>query len=325
MLTTVVGSYPANTHAPSSWGQKISSFFGSYDPYHRALEIAVHDQVEAGVNLISDGQVRGSMVELFARSIPGMEYEEGISRITGKINPTFNSIGVSDLKKTLQIANRLEPSFKKSVNVFSGNQFSKDVYGVKGIITGPTTMVLSSRIDGFYRQEDRSRAILDMAVVMKKEALDLQSAGAAYVQVDEPFLSTGMADLNIAHRAMGLINEELQIPLAMHVCGDLSNVFPEILKFPVDILDFEFAGNPINLSLLENVGLGGKKIGFGCIDTKTIKVESTEEIYNLISRGMDTFGDKKIIIDPDCGMRMLKRESAMQKLKNMTEAVKWLS
>lgn len=325
MLTTVVGSYPANKHPPSSWGQKISSFLGSHDPYHRALEIAVQDQVEAGVNLISDGQVRGSMVELFARSIPGMEYTEGISRINKKINPVINSIGASDLKKALKIANSLEPSFKKSANILRGNEFAKDVYGVKGIITGPTTMVLSSRIEGFYRQKDRSQTIMDMARVMKKEALDLQNAGAAYIQVDEPFLSTGMADLKIAYQAMEIIGQELKIPLAMHVCGDISNVISEILKFPVDILDFEFAGNHTNLSLLENVDLGVKKIGFGCIDTKALQVESTEEIYRLINKGMDMIGDEKMIIDPDCGMRMLNRESSLQKLKNMTEAVKWLS
>jgi 5-methyltetrahydropteroyltriglutamate--homocysteine methyltransferase len=143
--------------------------------------------------------------------------------------------------------------------------------------------------------------------------------------VDEPFLSTGMADLKTAHQAMEIISQELEIPLSMHVCGDLSNVFSEILKFPVDILDFEFAGNHTNISLLENVDLGGKKIGFGCIDTKALRVESTEEIHNLLIKGMDIIGVEKMIIDPDCGMRMLNRESALQKLKNMTEAVKWLS
>jgi 5-methyltetrahydropteroyltriglutamate--homocysteine methyltransferase len=325
MLTTVVGSFPANKHPPSSWGQKISEFLGSYDPYYRALEIAVQNQVKAGVNVISDGQVRGSMVELFARSIPGMEYADGTSSITGKILPVNNSIGASDLKKALNIANSIEPGFKKSANVIIGNEFAKEVYGVKGIITGPTTMVLSSRMEGFYRQEDRSQAIIDMARVMKKEAQDLQNAGAAYIQVDEPFLSTGIADLKTASQAMKIVGEELRIPLAMHVCGELSNVFFEILKFPVDILDFEFAGNHTNLSLLENVDLGGKKIGFGCIDTKTVKVESVEEIHKLINKGMDIVGKEKMIIDPDCGMRMLNQESAIQKLKNMTEAVKWLS
>jgi 5-methyltetrahydropteroyltriglutamate--homocysteine methyltransferase len=224
-----------------------------------------------------------------------------------------------------KIAKNLKHSFKKSAHIISGNEFAKDVYGVKGIITGPTTMVLSSRIEGFYSQEDRSRAIMDTARVMKKEALDLQNAGAAYIQVDEPFLSTGMADLKTAHQAMEIISQELEIPLSMHVCGDLSNVFSEILKFPVDILDFEFAGNHTNISLLENVDLGGKKIGFGCIDTKALRVESTEEIHNLLIKGMDIIGVEKMIIDPDCGMRMLNRESALQKLKNMTEAVKWLS
>ncbi|HMK53291.1 MAG TPA: methionine synthase, partial [Methanobacteriaceae archaeon] len=58
---------------------------------------------------------------------------------------------------------------------------------------------------------------------------------------------------------------------------------------------------------------------------KTEKVESVEEIKNLIMRGIDIVGEENMIIDPDCGMRMLKSAAALGKLKNMTEAVKWLS
>ncbi|MDP3066112.1 MAG: methionine synthase, partial [Methanobacteriaceae archaeon] len=68
-----------------------------------------------------------------------------------------------------------------------------------------------------------------------------------------------------------------------------------------------------------------KKIGFGCIDTKTERVESTPKIVNFIKRGMDIIGEKNMIVDPDCGMRMLKPSEALKKLKNMTEAVEWLS
>ncbi|MEG3224989.1 MAG: methionine synthase [Methanobacteriales archaeon Met13] len=325
MLTTVVGSYPANPQPPSSIGEKLFSFFGSYDSYQSALEKSVEDQVKAGINLISDGQVRGDMVEIFARTLPGMVYDEGISKIVGKINPPSTSVGASDLKKALQIACNISSDFKVGAEILKDKEFSKKAFGVKGIITGPTTMVLSSRIESFYRQDRKDKATIDLAFALKKEAEDLQKAGAALVQVDEPFLSTGIADLKTAREAIKIIGQDLEIPLTMHVCGNITGVFTEILKFPVDVIDLEFAGNDTNLPVLEDADLHGKKIGFGCIDTKTERVESTPEIANFIKRGMDIIGEKNMIVDPDCGMRMLKPSEALKKLKNMTEAVEWLS
>ncbi|HMK53535.1 MAG TPA: methionine synthase, partial [Methanobacteriaceae archaeon] len=265
MLTTVVGSYPANPQPPSSMGQKLFSFFGSYDPYQVALEKSVEDQVKAGINLISDGQVRGDMIEIFAQALPGMVYEEGVSKIVGKINSSSISIGSNDLKKALKIAINLSADFKEDAEILKDNEFSKKAFGVKGIITGPTTMTLSSRIEGFYRQDRKDKAVLDLAVALKKEAEELQKAGAALIQIDEPFLSTGIADLNTAKKAISLVRQDLEIPLAIHVCGDITEVFSDILKFPVDVIDLEFAGNNTNLPAIEDKNLHGKKIGFGCI------------------------------------------------------------
>ena len=104
MLTTVVGSYPSFPRQPSSIGEKISNCMGSYDAYKSALELAVQDQVKAGVNLISDGQVRGNMLEVFAREIPGMITKDGIPIIIDRIQPAHHSIGASDIKMALKTA-----------------------------------------------------------------------------------------------------------------------------------------------------------------------------------------------------------------------------
>jgi 5-methyltetrahydropteroyltriglutamate--homocysteine methyltransferase len=197
--------------------------------------------------------------------------------------------------------------------------------GVKGIITGPTTIVLSSRLDGFYTRENRERAVIDMALALKTEAKFLEEAGASVIQIDEPYLSTGIADIETARRAIEFIGNDIKVPLAMHICGDLREVLDEILKFPVDILDFEFAGNNTNLPLLETHSISGKKIGFGCIDTTTEKIETPEEIVKLLEIGLELIGEDNMIIDPDCGMRNLNEHTAINKLKNMAEAVKWLS
>jgi 5-methyltetrahydropteroyltriglutamate--homocysteine methyltransferase len=325
MLTTVVGSYPAPPHEPSSLTSKISSIMGSYDPYKAAVEFAASEQIKAGVKIISTGQVRGDMLEIFAREITGMAWEDGTSKIKGKILPLNYSIGADDIKIALKTAKKISEDFKASPNVLINGTFQSNARGVKGIITGPTTLVLSSRLEGFYTVEKRNKAIIDLAHALNKEAKYLEVAGASMIQFDEPFLSTGMADVKTAFKAIKIATNNIKIPLAMHVCGDVSQVFEELLKFPVDIIDCEFAGIPKNLNVLENVNLNNKKIGLGCVDTKTDEVESTDEIQNLLKKGIELIGVENIIVDPDCGMRMLPQEAAYMKLKNMTEVVQWLS
>ncbi|NYB51385.1 MAG: methionine synthase [Methanobacteriaceae archaeon] len=325
MLTTVVGSYPSPPHEPASLTSKISSLLGNYDPFKLAVEYAASEQIKAGINIISTGQVRGDMVEIFSRHIPGMAWEEGTSKIKGKILPLNYSIGAEDIKIALKIAKNLSKDFQSSPDPIKNGEFQEKARGVKGIITGPTTLALSSRIEGFYTLKTRDKAIIDLAYALNKEAKYLEKAGAAMIQFDEPFLSTGMADIKTAYKAIEIATTDIKVPLAMHVCGDVGQVFEELLQFPVDIIDCEFAGMGKNLQLLENVKLKDKKIGFGCVDTKTERVESTLEIQKLLEKGVELVGKDKLIVDPDCGMRTLPQEVAFNKLKNMTEVVGWLS
>lgn len=325
MLTTVVGSYPAFYQKPSSLTAKITASLGSYDPYRQALQGAVKDQVNAGVDLISDGQVRGNMLELFARSIPGMSVEDKKPLIKGKINPAPYSIGASDLELALKTAKKISTDFKTKSEIFDGHKFQDNFKGVKGIITGPSTLTLSSLIEGFYHKDEKEKAIVDLAWALKREAEHLQDAGAAVIQIDEPYLSTGMADLKVARKAVEIISRNQSVPVAMHVCGDVVDIWEELLRFEIDILDCEFAGQPKNLQVLENTSLRGKKIGLGCIDSKTNEIESKDQVAQIIKRSIDMIGKDNIIADPDCGMRLRSREAAFSKLKVMVETVKWLS
>lgn len=325
MLTTVVGSYPPVSRPPSSWGEKISSFVGNYDPLRPALERAVEDQVKAGVDLISDGQVREDMLGIFARAIPGMAVENRTPKILGKIRPVSYSIGASDLKLALNIAKKLSPQFKSNLQILENGKFQENVKGIKGIITGPTTLALSSRMEGFYDSEKKEEAIIDLAWALKKEAELLQNTGAKVIQIDEPFLSTGVPDMKTAKKAVEIITRDLTQPVSMHVCGSVVEILDELLRFEVDIIDCEFAGQPMNMEALNDVNLRGKKIGLGCIDTKIDEVESRDQVAQIIRQGIDAVGLENLMADPDCGMRMRSRDAAFSKLKVMVEAVKWLS
>lgn len=325
MLTTVVGSYPAVLRDPDSTGSKLKALFGVYDPYGTALKIAVEDQIKAGVDIISDGQVRGDMIEIFARKIIGMTIEGGVPKIIGKIRPANKSVGASDLKLALKIAENISKDYGETSNqVLVDDEFNTNFKGLKGIVTGPTTMVLSSRIEGFYNRDNKKAIIEDMAFALKNEVSQLEKAGASMIQVDEPFLSTGVADISTANYAIKILIEDLEVPVSMHVCGDVGEIFRDILKFPVQIIDCEFAGVPSNIDSLEKNYRGSKKIGFGCINTKTEKIEGPDQILNLIKMGINIVGEENMMVDPDCGMRMLPRNVALDKLKNMREAVGWL-
>jgi 5-methyltetrahydropteroyltriglutamate--homocysteine methyltransferase len=252
-----------------------------------------------------------------------MVVEEGTSKIRGKINPPVSSIGGDDLKFALKI---LKSTLNQLNKDFKLDPKEMDKKGVKGIITGPTTMVYSSRMDGFYDPANRDKAVLDMAYALKKEAKFLEMAGASVIQLDEPFISTGLVNLSTAQKAVEIISKDLSIPVALHVCGDIGQVLSRILKFKVDIVDCEFAGIPHNIQALESQSsFNKKKIGFGCLDTKKESIETIQDVSNLIKKGEDIIGTENMLIDPDCGMRMLSREAAFSKLENMVIASRQFS
>jgi 5-methyltetrahydropteroyltriglutamate--homocysteine methyltransferase len=285
LATTVVGSYPV---------VKGSGLRSLFDPLHTAVETAVADQIAAGIDIISDGQVRGDMILAFASKLPGVKGQE----VIGKVQPASGPITVGDTKYALAKAPK-----------------------VKGIITGPTTLAHGLHISTpMYRNKEE--LALDLAAALVPEAKALEAAGITLLQIDEPIFSTGMADLAIGKQAIEIITTALRIPTCMHVCGDLGNVLDEILKFNVNVLDFEFSNNPANLDLLSRRDLAGRMIGYGCVDSSIDKIESVAEIKKRIEKGIEIFDPRIMLLDPDCGMRMRSREAAYWKLKNLADAAK---
>ncbi len=285
LATTVVGSYPV---------VKTGGLKSLFDPLAGAVETAVTDQIGAGIDIISDGQVRGDMIGAFTSKLPGIREQE----VIGKIQPAAAAITAADTK-------------------YARSKFPK----VKGIITGPTTLAHGLHISTpMYRSKEE--VALDLAAALVTEARALEATGITLLQIDEPILSTGIADLGVAKQAVEQIASSVRVPTCMHVCGNLGNVLDEILKFNVNVLDFEFSKNPQNLDILSRRDLDGKMLGYGCVDSSSETVETVPEIKKRIEKGVEYFDPKILLIDPDCGMRMRSRESAYWKLKNMCDAAK---
>jgi 5-methyltetrahydropteroyltriglutamate--homocysteine methyltransferase len=283
--TTVVGSYPV---------VKSTSLRSLLDPLKSAVETAVADQLSAGIDIISDGQVRGDMINAFASRLPGVRGQQ----VVGKVLPPDRPITVPDTKYAL----------------------SKHPW-VKGILTGPSTLAHGLQVaTPMYR--DRADLILDLAQALAYEAKALQDAGVTLIQIDEPIFSTGAADLATGAQALQILTSLLQKPVCLHVCGALVGVIDEILKMRVAGYDFEFAANEVNLQVLSGKDLGGRFLGFGCVDSSNPAVEKVSVMKKRIQAGIEAFGPDQLLIDPDCGLRMLPREAAFQKLKAMVDATR---
>nr|WP_321349440.1 methionine synthase [uncultured Methanoregula sp.] len=281
--TTVVGSYPV---------VKAGGLRGIFDPLHAAVETAVADQIKAGIDIISDGQVRGDMISAFTSKLPGVRDQE----VIGKIQPAAGAITAHDTKYALSKSAR-----------------------VKGIITGPSTLAHGLHLST-HMYRNKEEVALDLAAALVIEARSLEAAGVTLLQVDEPILSTGVADLATGKRAVEMIASSVGIPTCMHVCGNTSGIIDELLKFDVSVLDLEFSNNQANLDTLSHRDLSGKMLGFGCVDSSSEAVETVPEIKKRIEKAVEYFNPKILLIDPDCGMRMRSRESAFLKLKNMCDA-----
>lgn len=308
MLSTVVGSFPVEIKSPITAKDKLLNVFGVYDSFKQSIKQTVISQLDAGIDIISDGQVRGDMVSTFTNFIPGMKLEANNTVITSKIRQPTKEISIDDLKYAKKVMS----------DYFNGN--IPEGKGIKGIITGPSTIVYSSRIEAFYKHKED--AILDLARSLKYEVDAIEKKiNPVYIQVDEPFLSTGLVNLEVANEAIDIIGEDLSVPLAMHVCGDLTDVFKDLIKFNIDILDCEFAGNASNIEILEKNAflVKNKKIGFGCLDTSINEVDSSDKTKKLIAKGVEILGKDNIILDPDCGLRRASKDVAFNKLKLMNK------
>jgi len=112
------------------------------------------------------------------------------------------------------------------------------------------------------------------------------------------------------------------VPVSLHVCGDLSSVIDRLLSFPVDVLDIECAKSPKNLDLVSGRDLGKKRVAVGCVDSSDPRVEDEDEISRRIRAAIDRLGAERLLVDPDCGLRMLPLDSAAGKLVRMVRAAR---
>ena len=293
LLTTVVGSYPTDDL-----------------PLKRAIERAIEDQLLAGVDVISDGQPRGDMIEVFASRIPGIERRaDGAWEVVDTLDFPGSHILAMDYALARSLAARRAE--------------------VKAIVTGPITLALSLRVapEAPYNAPHDPALILRLAEIQGRELAALVAAGARVTQVDEPLLPQalhGSVPLEVASDALREFAATPYLPV-LHTCGDVRDITSDLLLLNFAVYDIENT-QIANAAAFddEELDFSGSKISAGCVNTASAEIETTDVIRERIHATMAHIPPERLWVSPDCGMRLLSRDVALEKMKRMVAATQEL-
>ncbi|MEM0497808.1 MAG: methionine synthase [Acidilobaceae archaeon] len=314
--TTIVGSYPKMPQALEAIKKRKSGEINE-EEFKEIVKPAIREVVEdylwAGVDIISDGeQAREDMVVYFAERMRGYSIGDWVRVFDNEY-----------FRKPIVIG-RVEWISPMTLDHWLYTTSISQDRPVKGILTGPYTMMEWS-FDLYYR--DRRELIIDLAKVIRREVEELIKAGAQYIQVDEPALSTRpwREDAELLKEALDIIFKGLEAKRIIHICfGRLERIIPYILDYPVDQFDLEMKNSNFRLlPYLKEYGFN-KELAFGVVDVHSFQVESIREIEEAIDTVMraDIVNPEKAYVKPDCGLKRLPRDIARAKLKNMVEAAR---
>jgi 5-methyltetrahydropteroyltriglutamate--homocysteine methyltransferase len=170
------------------------------------------------------------------------------------------------------------------------------------------------------------------ARVLNHEAKALAEAGAAVLQIDEPFLAGYPDEVGLAVKAINAVFDGISGPArALHVCygnryarpvweGHYEFLFPTILDAQVDQLVLEFARKGYDdLELFKKYPTQSLTLGMGVIDVKNPTPETTELIVSRVHQALKVLPPDRLMINPDCGLRHLPADMARAKLRAMSE------
>jgi 5-methyltetrahydropteroyltriglutamate--homocysteine methyltransferase len=280
-----------------------------------ATLIAIHDMERAGIDIITDGEMRReSYSNRFATALEGVDID----------TPAIvkNRAGVDTvMPRVVGKVRRTAPVEVRDMEFLRRNTDRK----AKITLPGPFTMTQQAKNE-FYR--DQEELAMDFAVAVNAEARDLQTAGADVIQLDEPWLRNDPdAARRFAVKAIDRALEGITVPTVVHLCFGyaflVSNkptsyfFLSELADSKAQQISIEAAQPKIDLGVLKD--LSGKKIMLGVINLGDQTVERPEQVAERIRAGLKHVSPDRLIAAPDCGMKYLAREVAFGKLKALAD------
>lgn len=307
------GSYPRIGDTPeqqqlrrtyAAWERKEATAEALRAAEGALVRAALKEQAEAGLDLVTDGQIR---------------WYDPISHLAGKLS----GIEINGLLRFFDTNFYFrQPVAKGEIGCKNGiilREFefarSNSEKPVKPVLTGPYTLARHTIAEHApYKQLEPLTRAYAQALAAEIEAL--AQAGAEVIQIDEPAILKHPTEFPILQRALLLLSKRKgKAKLALYVYfGDPQPLYERLQQLPVDILGLDFTYNPKFAERVVTLG-AQKPLGLGLIDGRNTRLEDPAAVAHQVDRLLLRVKGEFCYLNPSCGLEYLPRDRALAKLK----------
>ncbi len=347
ILTTCIGAYPKPDYVPMrDWfqvKQGLTDTSGSVTRqanevqgrqsvdtealYVRATKEALEDQLACGVSIPTDGeQRRENYIHYHCRHINGFDFE-GLTTRTVRDGAYTSELPTIRAKISAKDEHFLDHDYK------TAQSFSDQP--VKITVPGPTT-IMDTCANEFY--SDERQLAFDLADAINHEVRALAGAGCKFIQIDEPLFARNVEraldyGVECLDRCFdGVDNDVIRV---MHMCCGYPGHLDDSEYHKAEPSSYFRLASAIDASTINQVSLEDAHryndltllemftkttVIFGAVAIAQSRVETVEEITGRLNSALHHIDKDRLIAAPDCGLAMLGRELAMEKLSNLCEA-----
>ncbi len=325
--TSVIGSYATPGWLWTALEEIKAGRYGQTDEretFDDAVNIAIRDQERAGVDIITDGEMRRYLfVQNFYARVEGLQSQPPL-RQTGFYAydsvPRYLLTGPITIPQGLGVADEFRYLRANTERA------------VKATCPGPLTLTIHIRLRDSSVYESRTELAMEFARAINAELKDLVAMGAAYVQIDEPSAAIVEGSIDEWVELLNVAFDGVDARRCLHVCfGNLlsrprgkrqyGRLFPALGNVTAEEFSFEFANREMTeLEVLKEVG-PDRDLSVGLVDVKSFWIEPPQEIAQRVKQVAEHVSPERITVTPDCGFFPVPRWLAFEKLKNMVAGV----
>ena len=331
LRSSVVGSYPF-----PGWLEFASQSLDRFGPkdieemQEDAVTAALHDQVDAGLDVVTDGeQTRLDFNLSFYGHVEGIALESHPPRRWGP--PAHDQRGKHEVTGELGAPRGLGcvGEFRRLQRLAPKGQ------GLKVSVPGPYTM--SGRLIPNSRYPDRYALTEALLPLVRNELAALVEAGCPEICVDEPSMSC-YGYREDRKRLVDIFNRTVESArgrcrIATHLCfGNYKGravggrkaaaLFPEFLEMHVDEMHIEMANTCFTEVELINAVSKRMDAAVGIVDVKSYYIETPEDIAQRVRLCLKHAPADRLVFAPDCGLSQTARWAAREKLRNMVAGIR---
>ena len=298
------------------------------ETFDDATQLAIRDQERAGIDVISDGEMRRFFfVQTFYGKMDGLETLEPL-RKTGLYG--YDSVPRYRAARKITV-----PKGLGTVEEFQYLATQTD-RPVKATCPGPVTLSIHVQTrPGDAYGGDRLALCWDLVPAVNAELRALAAAGAGWIQIDEPSAAIVPGQIGEYVKMFNACVDRVKAKIGYHVCfGNLLSrprgkrsyrwMFPHLLECRCDQFVFEYANREMAEIDMWKEGGVDREVACGVIDVKSFYMETPEDVAERVRLCLACVPAERLSLVPDCGFFPVPRWVALEKLKRLTAGA-WLA